>query len=177
MCHPVRNPLSAVAAPPAVCQPSPAGIDVLLRRLTASLAHNVNNALTGVIGYLELGRSQPGIDADVDACLRSSMECADQAADAVRRIVRCANRVAVAEAPATLSWRQLIEEAADQTTAVVGTSIGQVLVSASLVRSALSELLKAVAEASASADLILRLADEDSHCVLYIEGGGADRRT
>ncbi len=27
-----------------------------MRRLTASLAHNVNNALTGVIGYLEMAR-------------------------------------------------------------------------------------------------------------------------
>src|SRR5437016_2490323 len=88
--------------------------DVLVRGLTSSLAHNVNNALTGVIGYLELALHQPGVAADRDACVRSGLECAYQAADAVRGVVRCARSITAAESPAPQSLRRLAEAAAQR---------------------------------------------------------------
>lgn len=165
---------------PAVVADAP-GTEVLLRRLTASLAHNVNNALTGVIGYLELALRRPEAPAEVGACVRSGLECAHQAADAVRRIVGCARRISDAEPPAPHSLRRLAEEAADRlaretqhaSAAVVGATAGPVVVSAGLVALALDALLGGVAAAEGVGTL--RLADEDGRCVLTVEGGGAAR--
>ncbi|HVS40228.1 MAG TPA: hypothetical protein VMS17_32015 [Gemmataceae bacterium] len=156
--------------------------DVLLRRMTASLAHNVNNALTGVIGYLELALSGPTAPAEVGGCIRSGLQCAHQAADAVRRIVGCSRRIAEAEPPAACSLRRLAQEAADRLAgeaphvpiAVVGVSPGPVFVSADLVGAALDALLHAMVWMNQGA-LTLRLAEENGQCVLYVEstGGGA----
>jgi hypothetical protein len=163
--------------PIAACEPP--GPQVLLGRLTASLAHNVNNALTGVIGYLELAL-QPEGRADTDACVRSGLECALQAADAVWRIVGCARRIEAAESPAPQSLRRLAEEAVERFRAaapgasvtVVGATAGHVTVSAGLVAAALDFLLRSVVPAVGGA-LTLRLADEAGRSVLSIEGGEA----
>src|SRR5207248_436191 len=52
---------------------APAGGEGLLRRVAAILAHTVNNALTAVVGHLELARRQAepgsGVRAHLDACL------------------------------------------------------------------------------------------------------------
>ena len=151
------------------------------RRLTASLAHNVNNALTGVIGYLELGRSQAGVDANLDAYLRSSLECAHRAADAVRRMVRCAGRVGTSDAPALTSLRRLVEDAVErlsydphsQTARITGSSPGQIHVSPSLMRRALDEMLTAMMDAATDGKLILRLADAEGRSALTFECAGS----
>jgi hypothetical protein len=152
---------------------------VLLRRLTANLAHNVNNALTGVIGYLEMALHQPEAPAEVGACIRSGLECAHQAADAVRRIVGCARLIAEAEPAGAHSLRRLTVEAADRLsqaaphvrTTVVGAYAAPVVVRAALIDAALDALLQAVAS-SACGCMTLQLADENGQCVLYVEAGG-----
>ena len=152
------------------------GPDVLMRRLTASLAHNVNNALTGVIGYLELALQSSEAPAEAGACVRSGLECAYQAADAVRCIVGCARRITEAEPLAAQSLRRLADEAAARLSreaphvraTVVGSATGFVVVSSGLVAQALDGLLRTVASATG---LTLRLADEDGRCVLTVEGG------
>ena len=153
--------------------------EVLLRRLTASLAHNVNNALAGVIGYLELALEQPDRPPDANDRVRSALGCAHQAADAVRRIVGCSRRIAEAEPRAPHSLRRLAQEAAARlggAATVTGACAGQVFVSAGLVGLALDALLRALASADVGR-ITLRPAEEDGGCVLYAEGaedGGAD---
>jgi signal transduction histidine kinase len=71
----------------------------LLRRLGGGLAHHVNNALTGVIGYLELALRQTPADSPTLPHLHASLTCAHRAADTVRRIMAYACR---AEAPGRL---------------------------------------------------------------------------
>jgi signal transduction histidine kinase len=156
------------------------GPEALMRRLTAALAHNVNNALTGVIGYLELALDPPDASVDPDACIRSGLACAYRAADAVRRIVGCARSIAEAEPPAPQSLLRLAESAAQRlareapplTATVAGASSAQVFVSAGLVSLALDGLLRAVASPAGGA-IRLRVADEEGRCVLYAEGGAA----
>jgi signal transduction histidine kinase len=82
----------------------------LLRRLAASLAHNVNNALTGVIGFLELGL-RPA-EPDLEGHLRASLACAYQAADVVKRIVAFTFRAKLIEALAPVSLREVAEQVA-----------------------------------------------------------------
>lgn len=159
--------------------PAPPKAETQLRRLTASLAHNVNNALTGVIGYLEMARSRMETGTETDVCLRSGLECAYQAADAVRRIVACAGHISAAEARAPRSLLRLVEEAADRLTCaaphlkatVSGACAGQVFVSAGLVGLALDGLLRAATEGAPDRrELALRLANEEGCCRLYVEG-------
>ena len=66
--------------------------DGLLRRVAAGLAHNVNNALAGVISYLELAlrESEPGSAGH--RRLADGLQCAWRAAESVRRMVAFARR-------------------------------------------------------------------------------------
>ena len=172
---------SGDASAAAVSTPGP---DVLLRRLTASLAHNVNNALTGVIGYLELALAHPAAPAEVGACVRPALACAHQAADAVRRIVACTRLIAEAGTSAPHSLRRLAEQAADRWASAsaqlrptpVGSCGGPVLARAELVGTALDALLRAMAP-SAGGTLTLRVAEENGQGVLYVASdaiGGPD---
>jgi signal transduction histidine kinase len=75
--------------PPGATVPDPAD---LLRRVTAALAHNVNNGLAGVVGYLELAlrEAQPG--SPVHGRLAEGLQCAFRVAERVRRMVAFARR-------------------------------------------------------------------------------------
>jgi signal transduction histidine kinase len=73
-----------------------------MRRLAASLAHNVNNALTGVIGHLELALAEASSDSTLERHLDGSLRAACQIADIVRRIVNYAFR------PVTPPLRELL---------------------------------------------------------------------
>jgi signal transduction histidine kinase len=79
--------------PPDPAEPpqSPLPTD-LLRRLTGSLAHNLNNRLTGVIGCLEWVLAEMEPDAPQAERLRNGLTCALQAAEMVRRMVMFAFR-------------------------------------------------------------------------------------
>src|SRR5260370_39537974 len=72
--------------------PAPPGPEASMRHLAAALAHNVNNALTGVIGHLELALRDLPPDSPVRPHLSGSLAGAYQIADVVRRIVGFAFR-------------------------------------------------------------------------------------
>src|SRR5262245_1960588 len=83
--------------------------DPVLRRLAASLAHNVNNALTGVIGYLELALRDAEPGTALQERLQGSLKCAFQVAVTVRRIVTFALRPPADVVLVPLSLRELAE--------------------------------------------------------------------
>jgi signal transduction histidine kinase len=58
-----------------------------LRRLAANLAHNLNNTLTGAIGYLELALRELPAHSSAREYLSHSMLCSLRVAEMVRRIV------------------------------------------------------------------------------------------
>jgi signal transduction histidine kinase len=58
-----------------------------LRRLAASLAHNLNNTLTGVIGYLELALREAPSAGPLHEHLQRSLSCSHRIAEMVRRVV------------------------------------------------------------------------------------------
>ncbi len=77
------------------------------RRLAASLAHNVNNALTGVIGNLELALRIASPESSVSDHLTRGLQGAHQIADLIHRIVRFALRTPRAPARERLSLRRV----------------------------------------------------------------------
>jgi signal transduction histidine kinase len=81
-----------------------------LRRVTAGLAHNVNNALLGIIANLELSlRETPG-GTETHARLGSALHVAERLAERVRRLV--AFVVSAVAAPASaVCLRGVIKEA------------------------------------------------------------------
>jgi signal transduction histidine kinase len=58
-----------------------------LHRLTAALAHTVNNALTGTVGHLELALRQAAPDSEQFNDLQAALACTYRAAAAVRQCV------------------------------------------------------------------------------------------
>jgi signal transduction histidine kinase len=98
----------------AMSRPAERGDSELLRRLAACLAHHVNNALTGVIGHLELALLGVPLPSSVQVHLQASLSCAFQAAAAVRRIVTFAQRTPPPPASGSLSLAALAEHSAEQ---------------------------------------------------------------
>src|SRR5439155_5405025 len=66
--------------------------EALLRRVAAKLAHNVNNALAGVISYLELALREAEPGTTLHRRLTEGLQCAWRAAERVRRMVAFARR-------------------------------------------------------------------------------------
>jgi signal transduction histidine kinase len=86
------DPQPALAEATAVAATGGRASGELLRRLTAALAHNVNNALAGVVGYLELALRSAEPGSPVHAHLTHGLRCALQGAERVRRMVAFAHR-------------------------------------------------------------------------------------
>jgi signal transduction histidine kinase len=159
------------------------GSEVALRRLAATLGHNVNNPLTGVIGYLELGLREASPGSPLHDHLTNSLECAYQAAAAVKRIVTFAFRSQGAEGLAPLSLRAVAERAAEiarglrvpgLTITVVGESSAWVHASDALVESALEQIVENAIEAMpAGGTLTFRVKDEGGRrCLSVCDTGG-----
>lgn len=90
-----------------------------LRRMAASLAHHVNNALTGVIGYLELSlREAPG-EGPLREHLTGSLHCVYQAAATVRRAMDFIFRPPAQRMRTRLSLREIAEWAATESREVM----------------------------------------------------------
>jgi signal transduction histidine kinase len=154
-----------------------AGPDRVLRRLAGSLAHTFNNALTGVIGYLELALRQAVAGSELSAHLRASLECAHLAAGAVKRIVAFAARSPGHPALAPVSLRAVAEQAVESVRAtpgvavvLPGTSPGWVRASEGLLREALDALIRNAVEAMPQGGtLTLRVeADEEGQPCLRV---------
>jgi signal transduction histidine kinase len=83
----------------------------LLRRVTAGLAHSVNNALVGVIGYLEMALREAEPGSPLHARLTEGLHCALRAAERVRRMVAFARRPEAGYS-AAVCLRRVADEAA-----------------------------------------------------------------
>jgi signal transduction histidine kinase len=127
-----------------------------LRRLGGCLAHHVNNALTGVVGYLELALRAAPPAGPVTDHLRSALHCAHQAADTVKRVVSFASRAPAAEALAPVSLREAAEQAAERARLLAPPGVAVevqaegpawVPASAHLTRTALDQLVRNAVEA------------------------------
>jgi signal transduction histidine kinase len=80
--------------------------------VAASLAHNVNNALTGVIGYLELALREAAAGTPLREHVSGGLRCAVLLAERVRRLVAFAARPGPDSRGAPASLGQAAEEAA-----------------------------------------------------------------
>jgi signal transduction histidine kinase len=149
-------PTLVPAAPAGADTAADNGHDPLLRQLAASLAHNVNNALTGVVGYLELALGQMPPESDLAAHLHSSLSCAFRAAGVVRQIVAFAAKPLHVDTLAVLSLREAAERAIARnanllplnvTAQVAGESAGWTQGNAALLDSALDQVLTNALEA------------------------------
>jgi two-component system, NtrC family, sensor kinase len=127
-----------------------------LRRLGGSLAHHVNNALTGVVGHLELALRQAPPDGLVTDHLLDALRCARQAADAVKRVVGFACPAPGREGLGPVSLRELAEQVAARARllAPAGVTVethadgpAWVTASAHLTRTALDQLVRNALEA------------------------------
>jgi signal transduction histidine kinase len=83
-------------------------------RLAASLAHNVNNALTGIIGHLELALHETPPESPLGRHLDDSLRGACRIADIIRRIVGYAYRSSLSPSRELLSLWWAASAAADR---------------------------------------------------------------
>src|SRR5262249_21164351 len=127
-----------------------------LRRLGGSLAHHVNNALTGVVGSLELALRQAPPSGPVTDRLLDALRCAHQAADTVKRIVGFACHAPAGGVPGPVPLRELAEHAAERARllAPAGVTVethadgpAWVTASAHLARTAVDQLVRNALEA------------------------------
>jgi signal transduction histidine kinase len=77
-----------------------------VRRMAASLAHNVNNALTGVIGFLELSLREVPHEGALRERLLGGLNCVYQAASSIRRAMDFILRPPAQRTMALLSLRE-----------------------------------------------------------------------
>jgi signal transduction histidine kinase len=106
--------------------PAPPGGRPLLR-LLAGLAHTVNNALTGTVGYLELTLRDAPPDSDIAAHARAGLACAHRAAEALREVVAFATAPAKARAD-VVSLREVATTAASSARVCAGHGVNVHLV-------------------------------------------------
>jgi signal transduction histidine kinase len=154
----------------------------VLNRLAAGLSHTVNNALTGVFGYLELGLRQATPGSPLHGHLENGLDCAVQAAAAVRRVVAFASRAQRGVAFETVALRLLAREAADAIRARAVSGISVLLVAdspcyvqadSSLLRSALDELMQNALEAMPTGGMLtLHVEELDGRCHLSVSDTG-----
>ena len=153
------------------------GPDPLLRNFAAGLAHNVNNALTGVIGCLDLALREATPGTGLHARLDTGLGCAYRAAEAVRRAVAFAF-AARTGTPELVSLRRLAREAVEhpdnRDVAVADDdSPCWVRAGASVLWLALEELLQnARAAASAGGTVTVRTWDEGYRCCVAVADTG-----
>jgi len=155
----------------------------LLRQLAGCLAHNVNNALTGVIGYLELGLRSLSARVPAVDHLQASLDCAFQAAGAVKRIVTFACRPEILPPRQLLSLAALVEQVDERlrgrlrpplTLQTVCSSPGWVLASESALQTALQQVIDNALEAMpCGGTLQLRVEQCDEWCRLIVADTGA----
>jgi signal transduction histidine kinase len=168
-----------VPAPIEVSSAAPAD-EGLLRRLGGSLAHHVNNALTGVIGYLELALRHTPADAPAHDHLRASLACAHRAAETVRRVVGFACRTEAPGRLAPLSLARLAGEVAARAgTSAVSVTVadgpeGTVRANHALLWLAVDAVLQNAIESSpVDGTVSLWVEQQDDHCCLHVRDRGA----
>jgi signal transduction histidine kinase len=152
--------------------------------MAATLAHNVNNALTGVIGNLELALRETAPESDLERHLNSSLRGACDIAAMVRRIVGYAFRSSAPPSRELLSlWRtigvaarRIDPEARRRGVAVTldGQGVGWVRGNAGLLEAALDNLLDNSLEAMPNGGrLTIGLREEAGRVWLSLADSGA----
>lgn len=176
--HPGLEPVLTAANENALAAES----ERVLRSFSAALAHNVNNALTGVIGYLELALRQAPPNSELIDHLENSLLCAFRAAGNVQQIVDFSLKAPSAEPLVVLSLRELAERKLAQLAAevpatitiqVLGESPGWVQGNVELLESALVHLLQNAVEAMPlGGTMTLHLHEEGDQCSLSVSDTG-----
>jgi signal transduction histidine kinase len=171
-----------MSQPDAVEPPEEPPATDLLRRLTGSISHNLNNRLAGVIGCIEwvlpeLDPTSPHVER-----LQAGLSCALQAAELVRRLVMFAFRPAALSNPSLVSLGEVAENAAGRVREqnVPGLSVAIIHETAKLVRGnailaqiALDQVLQNAIEAMPSGgDLTLRVCEDQPFVCLTIHDTG-----
>jgi signal transduction histidine kinase len=172
----------AFLSPPVGPEDPPVTAEDLFRRLGGALAHQVNNALTGVIGYLELALSRAMPGSEVEKYLLSSFRFAWQGAATVRRILTFTHPPPRNSALTPTSLRQLLGELLNQPSSTlppsvqlsfVGDDAGWVQGGASLWTPVLEALITNAVEAMPSGgSLSVRLLEKDGLCSVQIRDTG-----
>jgi signal transduction histidine kinase len=150
----------------------------MLRRLAAGLAHNVNNALTGVIGYLELTLRQAPAGSEAFVHLQGALACAHKAAGAVRQVLSFACGAPHAGNLGPVSLRALAERTVERLPVrggplprviLTGASPAWVRGSEELLQLALDQVVANSIEALAGdGTLALTLVEEDDRVCLRV---------
>jgi signal transduction histidine kinase len=176
--HPGLEPVQAAANENTLAVES----ERVLRSFSAALAHNVNNALTGVIGYLELALRQAPPNRELMDHLENSLICAFRAANSVQQIVNFSLKPPTAEPLVVLSLRELAQRKLAQFAAEVpatieiqllGESPGWVQGNVELLESALLHLLHNAVEAMPlGGTMTLHLHEEGDQCSLSVSDTG-----
>jgi signal transduction histidine kinase len=78
-----------------------------VRRMAASLAHNVNNALTGVVGFLELSLREVPQEGALQERLMGGLNCVYQAASSIRKAMDFILRPPAQRTMTLLSLREM----------------------------------------------------------------------
>lgn len=158
--------------------------ETLVRRLAANLAHNLNNALTGTIGYLELALREAEPHSRQQDHLQRSLSCSFRVAEMVRRILAFAYQPTSQTQSTRVSLRQVAEHVGHalrdpQTGTVPSVSVqaesdGWILASTTLVHLAVDQLISNALEAMpASGTLAIRVWDEGTtRCLSVADTGG-----
>ncbi|HEV3236037.1 MAG TPA: HAMP domain-containing sensor histidine kinase [Gemmataceae bacterium] len=85
-----------------------------VRRIASTLAHNVNNALTGVIGFLELSLREAENEGILHDRLMGGLSCVYQAATSIRRAMDFILRPPPQRSATLLSLGQIADWAAEE---------------------------------------------------------------
>jgi signal transduction histidine kinase len=153
-----------------------------LLRLTAGLAHTVNNALTGTVGYLELALRRATAGSDQLVELRSALDCAHRAAEAVRQFITFATAPEhVHSVPVSLRDAAIVAaEAAKQrsngnvTVTVIGDKPGRISGRLCLISTAVEQIVNNALEAMATGGrLTLEVEESGGRCKLWVRDTGA----
>ncbi len=162
---------------------TPPSAETLLRCLTGSLAHTLNNRLTGVIGSLDLALQETE-NPSLSAHLHRGLACALQAAELVRRMVAFAFRPSAPANVTVLALGHIAENTARRvreqqlpglSVALVSTAGGLVHGNAVLMQTALDQLVDNALEAMPEGGtLTLRVEDDGTVVRLSVTdtGGG-----
>jgi len=152
-----------------------------LLRLTAGLAHTVNNALTGTVGYLELALRQTPAGSPLYCDLQAALACAHRAAEAVRQVVTYAHLPAHVP-PTPVSLREIAAAAARSASASAprGVSVvcsgdrpARMVGRAALLSAAVEQVVRNALEAmSDGGRLTFETEEAGGRCRLWIRDSG-----
>lgn len=173
---------AGTAAPPRT-SPTSQALEPIIRRLAASLAHNINNALTGVLGYTQLALLEVAPGTVLHDRLQGSLDCTLKVAETVRRLSTYAFRPAERGTLELVALHQVAEDNVQRllgqsprpllTVTVQADAPGWVRASRPLLRLALDQLLANALEAMPGGGTLgVRVWEDGTRCRLSVTDSG-----